>query len=95
MTPEALEEWRASPVTMEIRNSLRWVLDRKREAATNAYWDGRPWSEAERLALLREQGLWSDLFEASAEDFGMMMEMMNDAPVDGVQRGGQARPDRG
>lgn len=86
MTHEALEEWRANPVTMEIRDSLRWVLARKRDAATEAYWQGQPWTEAERLALLREQALFGDLFEASAEDFGMMMEMMNEA--DGVQRSG-------
>lgn len=79
LTEEALAEWRAHPVTMAVRDSLKWVLDRHREAATEAYWSGEPWPEAERLALLREQALWADLFEASADEFGMMKEMMDGA----------------
>lgn len=39
-----------------------------------AYWAGNPWPEPDRLALLREEALADDMFDASIDDFKAMME---------------------
>jgi hypothetical protein len=79
VTDEAIAEWRAHPVSIALRDGLQWWLERQKDAAMEAYWRGEPWPEAERLALLRERALWSDLFESSADEIGKMMERMNEA----------------
>jgi hypothetical protein len=43
------------------------------EACKASYFQGKPWSEAERLSLLRAQVLVDDLFTASVDDFQMMV----------------------
>ena len=76
LTQDDLDEWRANPVTEAMKCALRRSLDRTREQMTAAYWAGRAVSEAERLALLREEALWDDLFQSSADDLN---EAMKDA----------------
>lgn len=69
LSSEDLEAWRVHPVSLEIKAALRASLEHQREAATEAWWAGRAWSEADRLALLRTETLFEDIFEASANDF--------------------------
>jgi len=74
LSDEALEEWRAHPVSVLVRQALLASLKEQREAASLAYWAGRPWPEQDRLALLRQESLVEDMFEASADDFKAMMD---------------------
>lgn len=74
---DELAEWRQHPVTTVVRQSIRHHLDQAKEAAISAYWAGQAWPEVERLSLIKQQALWEDLFEASAEDFRATMEQMD------------------
>jgi hypothetical protein len=69
ITADALDEWRAIPVTMLAQAALRRALDLEYEALTAAFWSGEPVPEADRLAHKRKEALWEDLFQSSIEDF--------------------------
>lgn len=43
-----------------------------------AFWRGNEIAEGERLALIRLEDFWSDLFESSAEDLQASIERMKD-----------------
>lgn len=71
---EDLDEWRAATVGHTMRECLSASLRAQHKQALQAYWEGNPWPEAERLALRRAMVLVEDLFEASADDVKQMME---------------------
>lgn len=75
---KAVEAWKEHPVTEQLKMALRWQLDRRREAITQSYWQGNEATDGERLALLRLEDFWADLFESSAEDLQSVLESMND-----------------
>ena len=78
LSQDDLEAWRAIPVAECIRAAITRSLQAQQDMAQAAYWAGRPWSEADRLALIRAQALFEDWFEASADDFKAMMEQLDD-----------------
>jgi hypothetical protein len=75
LTDEALEEWRAHPVSEAVKDALGRSITLQIAACKEAAWAGTPWSDAERLALHRARTLFDDIFEASADDFGAIMEI--------------------
>ena len=70
-----LEQWRANPVTGMLREALERTTAQAKAAALEAYWSGRPWPEADRLALKRQEMLLEDLFRSSADDVMAILEM--------------------
>ena len=78
LSDEALAEWRLHPVSQMVLSCLRAQLQAQRASATAAWWEGRPWPEADRLSVLRLEALVEDMFEASADDFKAAMERMTD-----------------
>lgn len=80
LSADELKEWLEHPVAGIVRSLLASTLSQQETAARAAYWAGKPVPEAQRLAIQLAQGLLEDWFEASAEDFNTMMEMMNAEP---------------
>lgn len=74
LSPEAWEEWRDGPVTQAVKSALGRVLDRQREAALQAYWNGQPWPEADRLALHRMAAWHDDFFNATHDEITEAMK---------------------
>jgi hypothetical protein len=75
LTDEALEEWRAHPVSEAVKDALTRSITLQIAACKEAAWAGTPWPDAERLALHRVHTLFGDLFEADAADFAAIMEI--------------------
>jgi len=72
---EDWQEWQASPTTEAVRDALRRMLDHQQAAATSAYWAGRAWPEAERIALSRMVAWHDDFFTATYEEITQAMEI--------------------
>lgn len=53
-------------------------MDAQKSAALTAYWQDNPWPKADLKSLKRLEAMMEDLFEASLEDFQMMMEYIDD-----------------
>lgn len=70
----ALEEWREHPVTEVLREAMRRVVARRKAALLAGYWQGRPASDADRLACLSVEQWCEDFFESDAEDVRAVME---------------------
>lgn len=71
---EALSEWRDNPVTEVLREAMRRVVNRRRQALVQAFLSGSPVQDSDRKALLQVEQWVEDFFEASAEDVQMIME---------------------
>lgn len=69
-----LEEWKANPVTEQMREAVTRVLDRQEEALKQSFMQGRQDLELSRLSLLRVRQWAEDFFEASAEDVRAAIE---------------------
>lgn len=74
MKESELNEWREHPVTREIREALRRLLDQEHEAMTQAYWAGQAATDGRREGFLQKRALWEDIFEGSAAEFAVMTE---------------------
>lgn len=75
---EDLEQWRAAPVAQVMRECLARSIGAQKRQAMEAYWAGKPWSEADRLSLRRMELVVEDLFEATADDMNAMMEAIDE-----------------
>lgn len=75
---DSLDEWRGNPVTEVLREAMALVVQRRKDRLCRLYLDGRPASEAERLALLMIEQWADDFFNSSAEDVRQVMESRNE-----------------
>lgn len=80
LSAEDLEQWRASPVALQVKAALSRSLDIRRKAATEAYWSGKAWPEEQRLAVRLAEEMLDDWFTASADDFNEIMETTDGQP---------------
>jgi hypothetical protein len=56
-----------------VKEALDVSLQQQVEACKGAAWRGRPWPEAERLALRRALEIVEDIFESSAADIDALI----------------------
>ena len=68
------EDWLANPITEAVRDAVGQMLAQQQAAASAAYWAGKAWPEAERLALCRMLAWHEDFFTASHEEIQQVME---------------------
>lgn len=73
-----VEAWREHPVTRTLRRLIDHLLADEREAITEAYWAGRPVTEARKLAFDRYADFALNVFGADADEIEAAMEQMND-----------------
>jgi uncharacterized phage-associated protein len=73
LTDEAVEEWRAHPVTEAVMAALdRYLLDQE-EQCKAAAWEGNPWSDVRRLAARLVLSMWWDVKEEPASGINRML----------------------
>ena len=71
LSPEHLAEWQKDPVTQFLHRKMADSLEAQVSACKADYFQGKPWDEASRLALIRTREVVEDIFTASADDFNM------------------------
>jgi hypothetical protein len=73
LTDEALEDWRAHPVTEAVLEALdRFLLDQE-EQCKAAAWEGHPWPDERRQAARLALALWYDAKQEPASTLNRML----------------------
>lgn len=78
LTDEELDAWRAQPTTELLRGIVKRSLAVQKDAALQAYWAGTPWTDSELSALRKNEELWDDFFQSSADDLRTVMEQFDE-----------------
>jgi hypothetical protein len=73
LTDEAVEEWRAHPVTEAILSALdRYLLDQEFQCK-DAAWEGHPWPDEKRQAVRLVLSMWWDVKDETASGINRML----------------------
>lgn len=77
--------WQASPVTEIVRDCIKTTYEAQKDQCLSAYWSGKPWSEAELIALRRMESMIDDIFGATLDDLKTVMRQ-----IDGNEESGHS-----
>lgn len=78
LSKEAVEEWKANPVTVALQSLLGWQIQRRKQALLQAYWRGDEASAGQRQGVAMLEEYHADLFDSTAEDVNAIMEMRDE-----------------
>ena len=78
LSQEELEDWLTSPVTQTLHSLCKNLLALQKEAALDAYWNGKPIDTADQKAMKKYEEFLEDFFETDADDINATMESMKD-----------------
>ncbi len=73
LTDEALEEWRAHPVTETVLRAVDAFLTDMETQCKDAAWSGRPWPDERRQAVRLALTVWWDVKTEPASGLNRML----------------------
>jgi len=92
LTDEMVHDWLQSPVTEALAVAMQRQVEMRRTALAEAYLNGHPRSDAERVGVLMIEEWTRDFFGSSAEDLRIFLEIDDDEPqrhqADGIHGAG-------